>query len=178
MNESSNQASTRSSSVTFSFELLRNLKGGLSMKHSVVVLEDDVSIGNRIATVVRWADPNAEIKTVDKVSEAKKELKEHTDIAYIIIDLLLWPDPNGEGGDDFVEWLLAEEQLSRPSIPILILSANDDLLSRVKETIKKFKKSIPIVKRTGDFKIKVKADLHQFIEEALQLYTEDGNAKE
>jgi hypothetical protein len=146
------------------------------MRRSVVVLENTPHVVDWISNkIIRWADPDAEIKAVDKVSEAKKELNEHSDIAYIIVDLDLCQE---EGGDDFVEWLLIEEQLfSRPFIPTLILSVYSSQFPRVEEAIKKFKKSIRIVYRMDDFRIEAKRVLYQFINEALQLYTGDANAK-
>lgn len=82
------------------------------MTYAIVLLEDETDFGKVTAHDISHWDRDAEIIRVRTIIEAKQVLEKRSDVAFVIVDLYLLLEENGEQVLDFVKWLFTEQQFS------------------------------------------------------------------
>lgn len=137
------------------------------MTHTVVVLEDQVRAAEATRRLIRLWDPAANVVAVRTVADAKRELVEHDDVAYAIIDLLLEPSPSDQQGKALVYWILDQPRLS--DLPILILSAFPEMINEVRTLDRR---RIKIARKTSNLE-DVYAQFKPLVDEARRRFERD-----
>jgi len=139
------------------------------MAYTVIVLDDHVRSGQATQAIVSLWDADADVAVTRTVDDAWKELTKATDVAYVIVDLLLEAD--AKQGKEFVLEMLGSKVYS--SIPILILSAYPLMikdLARARNTLQQDKEIRKRLKETSQVSIIMRTDNLQAMREALQVF--------
>jgi hypothetical protein len=137
------------------------------MTYTIMVLEDSKTAYDLIKFIISQIDRDAQIMRVDTIDQAKKELKQRTDVAFIIVDLILNEPVKEKGGDDFVEWVLNEELTLRTSI--LIVSQCHTMIAHSKKKFQNLGDCISFAHRTNDYN-PLFGEIQLSIENALRKY--------
>ena len=142
------------------------------MTYAIVLLEDETDFGKVTAHDISHWDRDAEIIRVRTIIEAKQVLEKRSDVAFVIVDLYLLLEENGEQVLDFVKWLFTEQQFSE--MFVIATSRYNRQIQKLKikviEQLERRKRErISIVKRTSDYD-NWRYTLLQRIEEAHRRY--------
>jgi hypothetical protein len=129
------------------------------MPYAAIILQDGADESNATQRLVQRCDPGVELLIVDTVDAAVALLRTRTDVAYVIVDLLLESSPTDKQGGALIEWLRADERLAQ--LPVLVLTAFESMIG----VGGRIPANIPIAKRTNSVE-RVRKKLIPFIEAA------------